>query len=487
MKNTIVQLIALLVVTSCGDTGLKIRTLVTPEESGIVEYGKEGPYDKGTLLSLNAVANEDYYFQGWSGDLSDSSAVIEFIADRNMELEAHFGPLSDIINENVVQYVDAKVDKSGLVFMIQSGLKKSLLVDKKGNIIKTWEFDLPLGNDLEILPDGRLFGLFKDTEAQIKFGGSSGIIRIINMDGSISWEMKISDENQIAHHDVELLPNGNVLAIVWERITPQMAKAKGVEITKDIFPEKLIEIDTSSKAIVWQWRSWDHIIQNGDAGKPNYQDPAKYPEKINILYNQREDGDWMHINGCDHDPKTDLIYLSVNYYGEVWVVDHSTTSSEATGSEGGNYNKGGDLIYRFGNPEVFNDTTTRLLFKNHHPSIIADGLDGAGNFLIYNNGSNNKQSSVFELKLPDFDENVLTTYVPPTVVWTFTDKDLFYERISGATRLPNGNTLICEGDFGYWEVTKENEVVWKYYGLKTNYWRGYYYQYGSENLTNLGI
>ena len=50
--------------------------------------------------------------------------------------------------------------------------------------------------------------------------------------------------------------------------------------------------------------------------------------------------------------------------------------------------------------------------------------------------------------------------------------ELFFGKISGAVRLSNGNTLICEGDFGYWEVTPEGEVVWKY-GSETNVWRGY--------------
>ncbi|MEL6107507.1 MAG: hypothetical protein AAFU85_15815, partial [Planctomycetota bacterium] len=37
------------------------------------------------------------------------------------------------------------------------------------------------------------------------------------------------------------------------------------------------------------------------------------------------------------------------------------------------------------------------------------------------------------------------------------------ERISGAQRLPNGNTLICSGSEGYvLEVTADEEVVWEY-------------------------
>ncbi|MGB5385042.1 MAG: hypothetical protein WBN19_14385 [Lutimonas sp.] len=55
-------------------------------------------------------------------------------------------------------------------------------------------------------------------------------------------------------------------------------------------------------------------------------------------------------------------------------------------------------------------------------------------------------------------------------------------------RLKNGNTLICEGDFGYWEVTPNGEVAWKYNGLgDTSFWRGYAYAKDSEEIKALGL
>ena len=68
----------------------------------------------------------------------------------------------------------------------------------------------------------------------------------------------------------------------------------------------------------------------------------------------------MHANGLDYDEANDVIYLSVYYYDEVWVIDHSTTTSEAQSSAGGNYNKGGDLIYRFGNPNTYNSLGNKI-------------------------------------------------------------------------------------------------------------------------------
>ncbi len=116
-----------------------------------------------------------------------------------------------------------------------------------------------------------------------------------------------------------------------------------------------------------------------------------------------------------------------------------------------------------------------FLFNNHHPSIVPDNYPGSGNFLIYNNGSNLEQSIAYELVLPTFSTNSMQNYIAPEIKWSFTNPDMYFDKISGLQRLPNGNTLICEGDYGYWEVSVQGEVVWKYDGLGKSFWRPYYY------------
>ena len=69
------------------------------------------------------------------------------------------------------------------------------------------------------------------------------------------------------------------------------------------------------------------------------------------------------------------------------------------------------------------------------------------------------QSVVYEFKLPDKFEADLLLWVSPQVVWSFSNANLFYGKISGAYRLPNGNTLICKGDYGYWEVSTSGGIV----------------------------
>ena len=49
------------------------------------------------------------------------------------------------------------------------------------------------------------------------------------------------------------------------------------------------------------------------------------------------------------------------------------------------------------------------------------------------------------------------------LVWSYEGQRFSSSNISGAQRLPNGNTLITEGANGrLFEVTKERQIVWEY-------------------------
>ncbi|MCO6161549.1 aryl-sulfate sulfotransferase [Flavobacterium sp. NRK F7] len=391
------------------------------------------------------------------------------------------------LDPKVQLYKAEKIDDS-YVFAIENGGKNCYLLNKQGYKVKEWLFDLRFGNDIEILPNGELIAMYKQNVSPITIGGAGGIIRILNSDGSTKWDYQCADDEKVAHHDVELLPNGNVLFLVWEKLTPSQALNYGVEVANDIFPEALFEVNPQTNQLVWEWHSYNHIVQDTNNTLVNYGQINQYPNRINFSYNERTDGDIMHANGIDYDEEKDVIYMSVNFYSEVWVIDHSTTTMEAASNSGGNYNKGGDLLYRFGNPSAYNHPFgERFLFNNHFPNLIEKEVPGKGNMLIYCNGSNVNQSTVYELALPQNFELSTTASNEPQMVWNFTDPDLFYDKISGAVRLKNGNTLITEGDYGYWEVTPDKEVVWKYFGDNRTFWRGYNYNLDDSAIQNLGL
>jgi hypothetical protein len=388
-------------------------------------------------------------------------------------------PVVPELTDEVLVYDPAKISDN-LVLVSDAGADEVYLLQKDGKKFHEWTLTNELGNDAYLEDDGKLLAILKTNDDKIIFGGSGGQIQVINPDNSIDWQFVYSTEDYNLHHDVERLPNGNVIALVWEKKSAADAQARGYNLDKDVYIESVIEINPNTNQIVWKWSSWDHLIQDTDNTKLNFGSVSDNPQLIDINFNNLDNGDIMHANALEYDRKNDLIYISVNFYHEVWVIDHSTTTEQAKTSTGGNYNKGGDLLYRFGNPNAFKSGGNQIFSNNHACNFIKDGLPGAGNMLIFNNGSDQNQSIVYELQIPSsFDFNTA-----PTEVWTFTDANLFSPKVSGAYRTENGNTIITEGDFGYWEVTSAKELVWKY-SKGGFFWRGYPYKTTSTAVVNL--
>ncbi len=186
--------------------------------------------------------------------------------------------------------------------------------------------------------------------------------------------------------------------------------------------------------------------------------------------------DWTHFNAVAYNPDLDQIMVSVHTLSEIWVIDHSTTTAEAASHKGGRSGKGGDLLYRWGNPRAYRNgsKTEQQLFNQHNAHWIAPGLPGEGHVLVFNNGSGRPggpYSSVDEIVLPvdsqgQYTRNRRGPYGPDKPVWSYSapkKSDFYSFFISGAQRLPNGNTLICTGASGMvFEVTPEKQVVWRY-------------------------
>jgi hypothetical protein len=186
--------------------------------------------------------------------------------------------------------------------------------------------------------------------------------------------------------------------------------------------------------------------------------------------------DWTHVNALAYNAEFDQIMLTVRSFNELWIIDHSTTSAEAHGHTGGHGGKGGDLLYRWGNPQAYRAGTkvNQQFFFQHDAHWIPRGRPGAGHVLVFNNGlgrPGDDYSSVDEIVLPvDAVGRYLrepgTAYRPKEPVWSYTaprKTDFFAGFMSGAQRLPNGNTLICDGVIGtIFEVTLDKTVVWEY-------------------------
>lgn len=222
-------------------------------------------------------------------------------------------------------------------------------------------------------------------------------------------------------------------------------------------------------------RLWDHLIQDVDAAKPNYGVVADHPELVDINIAPTTSNSWDHANSMSYNPQRDEIVMSCRKFNEVLVIDHSTTIEEAAGHTGGNRGMGGDILYRWGNPQNYDRGTAEdRFFINVHGGIWIDAcLPGGGNILAFNNGDRggaDNYSSVEEIVPPmDAQGNYIIEpgkpFGPAAPVWSFSSGPGFFaRRQGGAFRMPNGNTLITdpEGE-QIFEVTREKELVWFYF------------------------
>jgi hypothetical protein len=351
-----------------------------------------------------------------------------------------------------------------------------------GSLNHSWSSSYFPGVAVRWLGDGTILRTIRTGDGG-GAGGSGGGVQKVEWDGTIVWDFRYNTNGVLSHHDVRALPNGNVLMIAWETKTRTEAIAAGRNpsyVTNFGFkPDHIIEVHPTgptSGEIVWEWHVWDHVIQDYDSAKDNYGVVEDHPELVNLNYQTSSQTDWMHTNSIDYNEKFDQILISICNFNEIWVIDHSTTTEEAAGHTGGNSGKGGDLLYRWGNPAAYGRGTTndKKLYNQHDASWIDEGDPGAGDILVFNNGATRPgthYSSVDEITSP-VDENgeyylgADDAYGPSDLTWSYVANPptgLYASHLSGAQRLANGNTLICNGESGkIFEVTTEGSTVWQY-------------------------
>ncbi|MBI1221018.1 MAG: T9SS type A sorting domain-containing protein [Bacteroidetes bacterium] len=355
--------------------------------------------------------------------------------------------------------------------------KTTYLINNCGEQVHSWTSNYQPNLSCYLLNDGSLLR----TGRIPVLNGGGGVIELISWDNKILWSYSLDTSIGWMHHDIELLPNGNILMIANDnRSQTEVSNAGSITTQAILKSEQIIEIkpdyQNGGGSIVWTWKAWDHLIQDHYPTRANYGIVANEPDKIDINYLNHGTADWLHFNGIDYNAEWDQIMISVHNMSEFWIIDHSTTTAEASSSSGGNYNKGGDLLYRWGNPAAYQqgNSSNQKLFMQHHAHWIPKGLQNEGNILVFNNEAGSTESKKFStvnsLELPvDLNGNYSYysgSYGPADFNWTYKaqpDTQFYSAIISSAQRLPNGNTLICEGNSGrFFEVDNAGNTVWEY-------------------------
>jgi Arylsulfotransferase (ASST)/Secretion system C-terminal sorting domain len=362
---------------------------------------------------------------------------------------------------------------------------ETYLINNCGEVINQWTSNFPPGNSVYLLENGNLLRASKIVNNDIVFGGVGGRAELFDWDGNLIWGYNYSTSQVRQHHEVYPMPNGNVLilaATVMSNADAILAGRDPLNLPQSIlYNEQIIEVKpvgSTNANIVWEWNIKDHFIQDFDNSKNNFGAIADNPQLIDINYlgNSAGNSNWLHINSMQYYEQLDQIVISSRLLNEIYIIDHSTTNIESASHTGGTYGKGGDILYRWGNPEAYGQGSSldKKLFGQHFPHFIPIGLPNAGKLIVFNNGLNRTPSfsEVFILTPPTtalgvYEYITNSAYGPNSPDFIYTDPiintNFFSHFLSSAQQLPNGNILICSGSTGYlFEIDSNNEKVWEY-------------------------
>ncbi len=407
----------------------------------------------------------------------------------------------------------------GYVFFCPLLSTTTYLINLDGEVVHTWESQYGPSGFVYLKDNGNLLRGGRDPKAPVfGGGGQGGLIEEFSWDGELVWSYKFATESHLSHHDVSVMPNDNILVIAWEAKTPVEAKQAGRKPEliprAGIWPDMIVELQPQGKndaKIIWEWHFWDHLVQDFDSAQHNFGVVSDHPglldinkgeplpppikkEELEELKAQNQavtnstvenrGSDFLHTNAIDYNSVLDQIVISVHDMNEIFIIDHSTTSDEAAGHSGGNSGKGGDFIYRWGNPQIYNrgDSTHQILGGQHDARWIPNGYPGEGNLMIFNNVNRTKHgpySAIMEIEAPLNEKSYALqdgkSFGPDKPVWSYIAPDttsFFAPFISGAHRMINGNTFITDGPKGrYFEVNPAGKILWEYWTPYAGYSR----------------
>lgn len=392
--------------------------------------------------------------------------------------------------------------------VFQAKEQGAMLIDMNGREVNFWKGLHGFPN--KILPGGYVLGHLGLRNNAYGMQDQTDLVQV-DWDGNVVWKFNqyefIEDPGEKPqwmarqHHDYQR--QGNPVGYYTPGMEPCVDKGntlilchknlKNHKISEKVLLDDTIIEVTWDGDIIWEWTCSDHFDEYG------FSEAAK-----NILCrdpNMRSAGggmgDWMHINSMSAlGPNRWFDAGDQRFHPDNIIWDSREANIMAIIDK-----KTGKLVWKIG-PEY--DTSKELkklgwLIGMHHAHMIPRGLPGEGNILVFDNGGW-AGYGIPNAMAPKGSKNVWRDYsrvlefnpVTLEIVWQYTpaeagfvqptDSNRFYSPfISGAQRLPNGNTLITEGSGGRMiEVTANHELVWEYISpywgkqMKTNMlYRGY--------------
>jgi hypothetical protein len=360
-------------------------------------------------------------------------------------------------------------DKAYNSYVLFSGADKvTRLIDLNGNVVKEWKYIGFPSVFLDPKLTGGNRGHVLVTLTSVDASGTglipgrssfevSTTIGEVDWNGNVVWRWggdKAPGGAAQQHHDWRRLPNGNTLILAnWLHRAPGFAQPQ-------VYDDVIYEIIPSGD-IVWKWVASDHLDEFGFT-----------PAELKLVQNTTT-ADYLHVNN--------LSVLGPNR----WFADGDkrfAPDNILIDSRNANFTiiidkKTGRVVWSLGPdfPAVAQGEARRIprpvdqISGQHDVHLIAEGLPGAGNLLVFDNQGEGGYPPI-PLSVTGGSRVLEIDPVKKEIVWEYNGESsgkpgwtFLSSFISSARRLPNGNTLIDEGyDGRFFQVTPKGEIVWEY-------------------------
>ena len=160
------------------------------------------------------------------------------------------------------------------VLFSPNGAETTHIIDKCGRQIHQWETDGRPGLMAYFTDNGDLVRTRRHQTGEFLGGGIGGIIERFDWEGNMLWTDTLASPSHHQHHDIAVMPNGNILAILWEKWFAEDAIARGQlpELaSEEVWVTRVVELAPlpgTGSEVVWSWSPWEHLIQNTDPPFP---------------------------------------------------------------------------------------------------------------------------------------------------------------------------------------------------------------------------
>jgi len=334
--------------------------------------------------------------------LNDADNAKSIISDISANTSTVSSALSQIeiwtSSTALLSYTNVDGSFDGLTLIAPMGSTTTYLIDDYGNSLHEWSSDYSPALSAYLLEDGNLLRTGADDNGYFSAGGKGGYIEEMDWDGNIIWQFQYSDTTKSLHHDIELLPNGNILALSWE-------------VKDDVWTEVIIEIEklgTNDGNIVWSWDVWDHL------------------DELGLDSSSARTEDWIHLNSIDYNQATNQIMVSSRSHNQVWIINKSDGSIATISS-----------VETFG----------------QHDAQWIDDTDANSNITIFDNGQSYSRSLEVDASLT----NIIWSYGNDTDEYFYGDHISGTQRLSnGHTMVCNGVDAVI------FELDSNGNKIWEY-------------------------